>query len=64
MNLRVSNLNIKLLAYGNGTTEKELHKKLGKDMRLIIKFVDRIPRTQRGKYRFLIQKLTVEFGDK
>ena len=26
LNLRIANLNIKLLAYGNGTTEKELHK--------------------------------------
>jgi phenylacetate-CoA ligase len=28
-----------------------------------IRFVDHIPRTQSGKYRFLIQKLPIEFGD-
>ena len=42
---------------------KELYKKLGDDVNLIIRFVDHIPRTQRGKYRFLIQKLPIEFGD-
>jgi phenylacetate-CoA ligase len=29
--------------------------------KLIIRFVDHIPRTQSGKYRFLIQKLPIEF---
>ncbi len=43
--------------------QRELHKKLGKDMNLIIGFVDNIPHTKRGKYRFLIQKLPIEFGD-
>lgn len=42
---------------------RELIKKLGEDMKLEIHFVDRIPRTQRGKYRFLIQKLPIEFED-
>lgn len=41
---------------------QELHKKLGDDIDLIIRFVDHIPRTQRGKYAFLIQKLPIEFG--
>lgn len=47
-----------------GYIEKELGKKLGYDVDLIIRFVDSIPRTQSGKYRFLIQKLPIEFGDK
>jgi len=42
---------------------KELYKKLGDDVNLIIRFVDHIPRSQRGKYRFLIQKLPIEFGN-
>jgi len=46
-----------------GYIRRELLKKLGVDMKLEIRFVDRIPRTQRGKYRFLIQKLPIEFGD-
>lgn len=28
-----------------------------------IRFIDKTPRTARGKYRFLIQKLPIEFGD-
>ena len=28
-----------------------------------IKFADHIPRTERGKFRYLIQKLPIEFGD-
>ena len=42
---------------------RELYKKLGNDMDLTIRFVEHIPRTQSGKYRFLIQKLPIEFGD-
>ena len=42
--------------------QRELFKKLGDDMNLEIRFVDHIPRTQRGKYKFLIQKLPIEFG--
>ena len=42
---------------------KELYKKLGDDIQLVIRFVDDIPRTGRGKYNFLIQKLPVPFGD-
>ena len=30
---------------------------------LNVRFVDHIPRTKSGKYRFLIQKLPIEFGD-
>ena len=43
--------------------KEELYKKFGEDVDLIIKFVDEIPRTQSGKYRFLIQKLPIEFSD-
>ena len=28
-----------------------------------IKFVDHIPRTKSGKFRFLVQKLPIEFGE-
>lgn len=42
---------------------RELRNKIGADTNLIIKFVDEIPRTERGKYRFLIQKLPIDFGD-
>ncbi|QCX34376.1 phenylacetate--CoA ligase family protein [Caloramator sp. E03] len=43
---------------------RELKKKLGDDMQLIIKYVDNIPRTKSGKYRFLIQKLDIKYGDR
>jgi len=43
--------------------KRELHKKLGDDMRLEIGFLGHIPRTQTGKYRFLIQKFPIEFGE-
>lgn len=56
---------VKKPAYTDHDTEyirKELGKKLGGDIDLIIRFVDNIPRTERGKYRFLIQKLPVKPG--
>ena len=37
--------------------KQELIKKLGKDTKLEFEFLDEIPRTSRGKYRFLIQKI-------
>jgi len=43
--------------------KRELYKKLGDDMKLEIRFLDHIPRTKSGKYRFLIQKLPIEFGE-
>jgi phenylacetate-CoA ligase len=39
--------------------KQHLHKKLGKDAELIIKFVDQIPVTMRGKYRYLVQKIQI-----
>ena len=57
---------VRMDTYTDSDTEyitEELHKKLGDDMKLTICFVGHIPRTERGKYRFLIQKLPVEFGD-
>jgi phenylacetate-CoA ligase len=51
---------VKKPAYSDRDTEyikKELARKLGGDIDLVIRFVDNIPRTERGKYRFLIQKL-------
>jgi len=43
--------------------KRELCKKMDDDVQLIIQFVNNIPRTIGGKYRFLIQKLPIEFGD-
>ena len=42
---------------------RELMKKLADDFLLTIRFVDDIPRTKAGKYRFLIQKMPVNVGD-
>jgi phenylacetate-CoA ligase len=36
---------------------KELHRKLGEDTKVLIRFVDDVPRTPLGKYLFLVQKL-------
>lgn len=41
----------------------ELKKKLGNDIGLRLKYVDEIPRTISGKYRFLIQKLPIIFTE-
>jgi phenylacetate-CoA ligase len=41
----------------------ELKKKLGNDIELKLKYVDEIPRTISGKYRFLIQKLPIIFTE-
>jgi len=57
---------VKKESYTNCDTRyirKELQKKLGKDMKLIINPVDYIPQTKSGKFRFLIQKLPIKFGD-
>jgi phenylacetate-CoA ligase len=42
---------------------RELLKKLGDDINLVINFTDHIPRTKGGKYRFLVQKLSTRFED-
>lgn len=42
--------------------KKKFQKIMGDEFSLTIEFVDNIPRTDRGKYRFLIQKLSVKFG--
>ena len=41
----------------------EQMKKFGEDIDVELQFVNDIPRTKAGKYRWLIQKLDVEFGD-
>jgi phenylacetate-CoA ligase len=43
---------------GNG-----LISKLGKDMHLSFKQVNKIPRTRSGKFRFLEQKLEITYGE-
>lgn len=42
---------------------RELHKGVESEINFYIKFVDNIPRTKSGKFRFLIQKLPIKFGD-
>ena len=57
---------VRKITYTDRDTEyirRELLKKLGGDINLAIRFVDHIPRTQRGKYNFLIQKLPIGFTD-
>ncbi len=43
--------------------QSELRKKLGEDVELSLAFVEDIPRTARGKQRFLEQKLELAHGD-
>lgn len=40
---------------------RSLYDRMGGSVKVYIKFVDKIPRTDSGKYRFLIQKLTINF---
>ena len=40
-----------------------IQKRVGNGLHVTFNYVDHIPRTQSGKYRFLIQKLPVKFGD-
>jgi len=57
---------VKSSQYSN-SDEKEILSKMqravGSGLDVSFDYVDLIPRTQRGKYRFLIQKLPIEFGD-
>lgn len=58
---------VKKRTYTEKDTEhikSELFKRLDNNMKLETRFVDHIPRTKSGKYRFLIQKLPIKFGDK
>lgn len=41
---------------------KNLYDRIGGSVKVYIEFVDKIPRTSGGKYRFLIQKLPINFG--
>ncbi len=43
--------------------QRELRKKLGDDVELSLAFVDDIPKTGRGKHRFLEQRLELAYGD-
>jgi len=40
---------------------RSLYDRIGGSVKVYIEFVDKIPRTDSGKYRFLIQKLSVNF---
>lgn len=53
---------VKMASYTDKDTNKikqQLLRKLGNDFKLKIEFVEKIPRTSRGKQKFLIQKLNV-----
>ncbi|MCD6573137.1 MAG: phenylacetate--CoA ligase family protein [Thermoplasmata archaeon] len=41
--------------------DKELKKRLGNDMQISYEFVDEIPKTRRGKYRFVISKVIKDY---
>ncbi|KLK88544.1 coenzyme F390 synthetase [Methanoculleus sediminis] len=56
---------VKKPGYSDRDTErilKELDRKFDGDVDVTIRFVDEIPRTQRGKYQFLIQELPLGHG--
>ena len=56
---------VKMDAYTEQDTEcikKALNERFGDSVELTIRFVDHIPRTERGKYQYLIQKLPIEYG--
>ncbi len=40
---------------------RSLYDRMGGSLKVYIEFVDKIPRTKSGKYRFLIQKLSINF---
>lgn len=46
--------------YDTQVIQTELMKKLGEDTKLSIQFVDAIPRTEQGKFRFLLQKIPIQ----
>lgn len=41
--------------------EKELHQKLGQDIKIHFEFVEEIPREASGKYRYVISKVPIKF---
>ena len=56
---------VKLKGYTKKDTEniqKNFQKRFGDEFKINVKFLDKIPFTRTGKYRFLIQKLPVEFS--
>jgi phenylacetate-CoA ligase len=42
--------------------QKNFQKRFGDEFKILVNLVDDIPRTSRGKYQFLIQRLPIEFG--
>ena len=46
-----------------GQLLRELQWQLGDEVNVQIRFVDEIPRTPGGKFRYLIQKLPIDIGD-
>ncbi len=58
---------VKADTYKDEDTENiknELYEKLGKNVDLKIEFMDEIPRTKRGKHKYLIQKIPIDFKSK
>jgi phenylacetate-CoA ligase len=42
--------------------QESFHKRFGEEFSLTLSYLDSIPRTSRGKYQFLIQKLPIQFS--
>jgi len=57
---------VKVPEYSDNDEQEIFHKMqncVGNGLHITFRYVDHIPRTKSGKYRFLIQKLPIEFGD-
>jgi phenylacetate-CoA ligase len=57
---------VKTLQYSENDEQEfltKMQKAVDNGLDINFEYVDQIPRTQSGKYRFLIQKLPIEFGD-
>ncbi len=57
---------VKSPQYSNADQQEILSKMqraVGNGLNISFDYIDHIPRTQSGKYKFLIQKLPIEFGD-
>ena len=57
---------VKTLQYSENDEQEfltKMQKAVGNGLDINFEYVDHIPRTETGKYRFLIQKLPIEFGN-
>ena len=54
-------------AFGDSDAEylyREVSRSCGDDVTVTIRYVDNIPLTTRGKYRYFVQNLPVHFGER